>query len=45
MLSLLEEPEAYYVSEGIELELRLTEEGWRIVPGRELLNVLSGILQ
>ena len=45
MLSLLEEPEAYYASEGIELELRLTEKGWRIVPGRDLLNALSGILQ
>ena len=45
MLSLLENPEAYYATEGIELQLRLTEEGWKIVPGRDLLNILSGILQ
>ena len=45
MLSLLEEPGAYYASEGIELELLLTEDGWKIVPGRDLLNVLSGLLQ
>ena len=45
MLSLLENAEEYYATEGIELELRLTEDGWKIVPGTALLNALSGILR
>ncbi len=45
MLSLLEEPAVYYASKGIELELRMTEEGWKIIPGKDLLNMLSGLVQ
>ena len=45
MLSLLENAEEYYATEGIELELRLTEDGWKIVPGTALLNALSGVLR
>ncbi len=45
MLSLLENAEEYYATQGIELELRLTENGWKIVPGTALLNALSGVLR
>ncbi len=42
LLSLTEHAQDYRTTVGIQLELQLTGDGWRIVPDRSLLNALSG---
>ena len=42
---LLNHPEDYYGSAGVRVQLRLTQDGWKIIPTRDLLNELSGNLQ
>ncbi len=42
MSVLLEHPEGYYSVVGAQLELQLTKDGWKLVPTKELLNILSG---
>ena len=42
---LLNHPEDYYGSAGGRVQLRLTQDGWKIIPTRDLLNELSGNLQ
>ncbi|MCR5089030.1 MAG: class A beta-lactamase-related serine hydrolase [Oscillospiraceae bacterium] len=42
MSVLLQQPESYYRVVGAQLELRLTKDGWKLAPTRELLNILSG---
>ena len=39
---LLENPQEYYASVGLRIQLTLTRDGWKIVPTRELLSALSG---
>lgn len=41
---LLDHPRDYYGSVGMRIQLRLTQDGWKIVPGKDLLNTLSGNL-
>ncbi len=42
LISLLEEPQVYYRSIGLRVELTLTRDGWKITPTRELFAALSG---
>ena len=42
MTELLEQPQNYYSSVGLRVQLKLTRDGWKIVPTRELLTALSG---
>ena len=42
MTQLLEQPQNYYSSVGLRVQLKLTRDGWKIVPTRELLTALSG---
>ena len=42
MSRLLEHPESYYGSVGLQVWLTLTQDGWKVVPTAELLNALSG---
>ena len=44
MESLLAQPQSYYASVGLRMELLLTEDGWRIVPTKDLFSALSGKL-
>ena len=41
---LLNHPEDYYGSAGVRVQLRLTQDGWKIIPTKDLLNALSGNL-
>ena len=42
---LLQHPENYQSSGGVQLELRWHEGGWRIVPNEKLLQLLCGGVQ
>ena len=44
MIRLLEEPQGYYNTVNCRVELTLTRDGWRIVPTKNLISVLSGKL-
>lgn len=44
MDGLLAQPQSYYASVGLRMELTLTKEGWRIVPTKELFSALCGKL-
>ena len=41
---LLTHPQDYYGSTGLRVQLRLTQDGWKIVPTKDLMNALSGNL-
>ena len=41
---LLNHPEDYYGSAGVRVQMRLTQDGWKIIPTKDLLNALSGNL-
>ena len=41
---LLDHPADYYSSVGIRVQLRLTRDGWKIVPTKDLMDALSGNL-
>ena len=41
---LLDHPEDYYSSAGVRVQLRLTQDGWKIVPTKDLMDALSGNL-
>ena len=42
---LLKHPEDYYGSAGVRVQLRLTQDGWKVVPTKDLMNILSGNMQ
>ena len=41
---LLDHPRDYYGSVGLRIQLQLTRDGWKIVPGKDFLNAISGNL-
>ena len=43
MMSLLGQPQGYYSSVGLRVELMLTKDGWKIVPTKELFSALCGM--
>ena len=44
MIRLLEQPQGYYNTFNCRVELTLTKDGWRIVPTKNLISMLSGKL-
>ena len=44
MVSLLQQPQDYYGSVGVRVELALTKGGWKIVPTKALVSALTGSL-
>ena len=44
MVNLLQSPQDYYSSVGVQVELTLTGDGWKIVPTKNLVSALTGNL-
>ena len=44
MVNLLQSPQDYYSTVGVQVELTLTGDGWKIVPTKNLVSALTGNL-